>query len=61
MSLPPDLQPSEVQTKDPSDPRYRRSWRYYNRPYAGCGFLWTALLILLLWWLASTFFPRTVH
>jgi hypothetical protein len=59
--MPPDLQPTEVPPKDPSDPRYRRYWRHYNRPYTGCGFLWTALLLLLIWWLASMLFPRTVH
>lgn len=61
MSLPPDLQPTQVPPKDPRDPRYRRYWRYYNRPYWGCGFLWTALLLILVWWLASMLFPRTAH
>jgi len=61
MSLPTDLQPKEVPPREPSDPHYRRSWRYYNRPYAGCGFLWTTLLLLLIWLVTSMFFPQAAY
>jgi hypothetical protein len=61
MSLPSDLQPTAVPPKVLSDPHYRRFWRYYNRPYAGCGFLWTLLLLLLIWLVTSLFFPQSVY
>lgn len=50
---------------DPNDPLsapltnvpiHRRYWGYYNRPYSGCGCLWSILLILLVWWLLSWMF-----
>lgn len=37
-------------------PWYGRYWGYYNRPRAGCGCLYTLLLILLLYWLFSLLF-----
>ncbi len=40
----------------PVDPWYRRYWGYYNRPFAGCGCLWTILMVLLIWWLLSLLF-----
>ncbi|MDQ4076830.1 MAG: hypothetical protein M3220_11375 [Chloroflexota bacterium] len=30
-------------------PGYRRYWGRYNRPYTGCGCLYTVLIIALLW------------
>lgn len=44
-------------TIPPGDPWHRRYWVAYNRPYAGCGCLWTILLILLVWWVLSFLFP----
>lgn len=35
------------------EPRYRRYWRYYNRPYPGFGCLYMLILFLLLWFLLS--------
>jgi len=32
---------------------YRRYWGYYNRPYAGCGCLWTIIIILIIWWIIA--------
>jgi hypothetical protein len=64
MSLLPDLQLKKVpprDPRDPSDPHYRRYWRYYNHPYAGCGFLWTTLLLLLIWLVTSMFFPQAAY
>ncbi len=56
-----DLQPTKIPPEEPRDPRYRRYWRYYNRPYRGFGFLWTALLLLLIWWVISMLFPQTAY
>ena len=41
----------------PPDPWHRRYWGYYNRPYGGCGCLYTVLVVLLLWWLLSLLIP----
>ena len=38
-------------------PPYRRYWTSYNRPYGGCGCLYTLFLVLLLWWIVSLFIP----
>ncbi len=42
----------------PADPWHRRYWRTYNRPYSGCGCLYTLILLLLIWWLLSLWAPR---
>jgi len=39
------------------DPWHRRYWNTYNRPYGGCGCLYTLLLILAIWWILSWFWP----
>ena len=62
------MSPSEVPPRDvppdasgdARDARLRRYWGRYNRPYVGCGFLWTAGLLLLIYWLLSLFFPSLV-
>ncbi len=41
---------------DPSLPRHRRYWGYYNRPYGGCGCLYTILVLALLWILLRLIF-----
>lgn len=41
----------------PRDPYYRRYWTRYNRPYTGCGCLYSVLMLILLWWLLSLFIP----
>jgi hypothetical protein len=60
-SLPPDLEPSRELPKDPRDAAHRRYWKYYNRPYPGCGLVWTVLLLILICWLLSLLFPRTAY
>lgn len=35
---------------------YRRYWTQYNRPYPGCGCLYSIVAFLLLWWLCSLVF-----
>ncbi|HLH41276.1 MAG TPA: hypothetical protein VKX39_19160 [Bryobacteraceae bacterium] len=37
-------------------PRHRRIWASYNRPYSGCGCLWTIIIILIIWWILSWIF-----
>jgi hypothetical protein len=37
----------------PPDPWHRRYWTYYNRPYPGCGCLWTILVIIIIWWIIA--------
>ena len=39
------------------DPWHRRYWNTYNRPYGGCGCLYSILIILVLWWVLSWFWP----
>ncbi len=39
------------------DPWHRRYWNTYNRPYGGCGCLYSILIILVLWWILSWFWP----
>ncbi len=39
----------------PLGPWHRRYWGYYNRPYSGCGCLWTILIIVIIWWLIALF------
>jgi hypothetical protein len=39
------------------DPWHRRYWNAYNRPIAGCGCLYTILIILLIWWILSWIWP----
>jgi hypothetical protein len=46
-------------TIPPRDPYYRRYWTRYNRPYSGCGCLYT-LLCSLVYWLMSLFVPAIV-
>ena len=68
MSVPPGETPPQNEleeargnadeTEDLRLPAHRRFWRYYNRPYVGCGFLWTALLLLLMWVLLILIFPQ---
>ena len=68
MSVPPSETPPRNEigearrsTDEAEGPRlsaYRRFWRYYNRPYVGCGFLWTALQLLLMWVLLILIFPQ---
>jgi hypothetical protein len=41
-------------------PWYRRYWGYYNRPYTGCGCLYTVFLILVAWFILSWFIPALV-
>ena len=41
----------------PQDPWHRRYWRTYNRPYRGCGCLWSILIALFIWWIVSWFVP----
>lgn len=41
----------------PPAPWYRRYWGYYNRPYTGCGCLYTLLIVVLLWFILSLFIP----
>ena len=61
MVVPPsEIPPDETTEVAPTDPRYRRYWNYYNRPYVGCGFLWMALLLLVIYFLLSLFFPSLV-
>ena len=42
---------------DPARPWYNSYWGYYNRPYRGCGCLYTVLIFALLWFLLSLFIP----
>ncbi len=37
----------------PREPGYRRYYGYYNRPFGGCGCLYSILLFLLIYWLLS--------
>jgi len=37
----------------PYEPRRRRDWRTYDRPYTGCGCLYAILILLLIWWILS--------
>ena len=69
MTVPPsELMPSdeveEARSAEQADdsllPTHRRFWGYYNRPYVGCGFLWTALVLLLIYFLLLWFFPSLV-
>ena len=56
----PDPDPYDAEPYDPApvyDPWYRRYWGYYNRPYTGCGCLYTVLLFLILLILFSLFVP----
>lgn len=39
----------------PLDPWHRRYWRYYNRPFPGCGCLFTIIVILIIWWIIAAF------
>ncbi len=39
----------------PLDPWHRRYWGYYNRPYTGCGCLWTIVVIVIIWWIIAAF------
>lgn len=39
------------------DPWYRSQWGRYNRPYGGCGCLYTLLILLLVWMLCGLLFP----
>lgn len=41
---------------DPDLPRHRRVWSAYNRPYSGCGCLWSILIILFIWWILTWVF-----
>ncbi|HYE64762.1 MAG TPA: hypothetical protein VD966_04210 [Pyrinomonadaceae bacterium] len=50
MVVPPENVP-------PRESRRRRYWSYYQRPYTGCGWLYTLFVILLFWWLLSLLFP----
>ena len=43
--------------RPPRDPWHQRYWGYYNRPYGGCGCLYTLVMFVFLWWLLSLFFP----
>jgi len=62
MAVPPtELPPDETAEAAPTDPRHRRFWNYYNRPYAGCGFVWTVLSLLLVFLLIYLLFPRKVY
>jgi hypothetical protein len=49
--------PDPVPPGDPYGPGYRRYWGYYNRPFGGCGCLYSLLVLLLVLWLLSLFFP----
>ena len=60
MAVDPDPDPYDADPYDPDpvyDPWYRRYWGYYNRPYGGCGCLYTVLLFLILLVLLSLFVP----
>ena len=57
---PSELPPEDVSAEEIRDPRLRRYWRTYNRPYVGCGVLWTALVLLLIYWLLSFLFPSLI-
>ncbi len=48
MAVPPAYPP-------PGGPWYRRRWAYANRPYGGCGCLYTIVLVLLVWFVLSLF------
>jgi hypothetical protein len=41
----------------PRDPWYRGYWTRYNRPYGGCGCLYSLLFFLAIWWLISLLYP----
>lgn len=69
MSVPPDELPprdeiEEARSADAADASrlsaHRRFWDYYNRPYVGCGFLWSLLLLLFIYWLLSWWFPSLI-
>lgn len=51
--MPPDASPD-------ARARYQRYWERYNWPYTGCGFLWAAVLLLLIYWLLSWLFPSLI-
>jgi hypothetical protein len=40
----------------PRDFWYGRYWRFYNRPRAGCGCLYSLILLAFLWLLLSWLF-----
>ncbi|MDP9378719.1 MAG: hypothetical protein M3Q29_00965 [Chloroflexota bacterium] len=40
----------------PRGPGYRRYYGYYNRPFTGCGCLYSLLIFLLFYWLFSLLF-----
>ena len=64
MTGPPSDEVEEARGADRADasrlPAHRRLWGYYNRPYVGCGFLWTALALSLIYFLLSWFFPSLI-
>lgn len=41
---------------DVPPPRYRRYWSAYDRPYSGCGCLWSIIVIVFIWWILSWIF-----
>ena len=47
MAVPPPVGPYT------GGPWYRRYWGYYDRPRAGCGCLYTLLVVVLIWALFS--------
>ena len=55
--MPPQEPRDPREPVPPRSPWYGRYWGYYNRPYTGCGCLYSLLLIILLWWILAWFFP----
>ncbi|MCC6167780.1 MAG: hypothetical protein IT329_11175 [Caldilineaceae bacterium] len=55
----PILPPDEPPNRSPERPDswYRRGWVYSNRPYGGCGCLYTLVVVFLILIVLSYFIP----